>query len=176
VRSDTTEVIRAILRALGKRVEHLRRSSGKVWWIDAETWLAAYRINEMVVLCAQHLGDRRLDELKARLRALGIALSLVYGGPSRIRAAATTDLGAYLTKQRDPPPRHSQHEPWPRVPRSHPLRFSLRLLATARARRVRSRRTAAQQQPDDARRVVLGDGAVKASRDRACVWPRQRSR
>jgi hypothetical protein len=92
-------------------------------WIDAEKWLTAHRIDEIVVLCAQHLRDRLLDELKARLSALGIALSLVYGGPARIRAAATTSLGAYLTKQRDRPPRHSQHEPWPQVPRSHPLRF-----------------------------------------------------
>jgi hypothetical protein len=122
LRSDT-EVIWAILRALGKRVEHLRRSSGKVWWIDAEKWLTAHRIIEIVVLYPQHLGDRRLDELNARLRALEIALTLVYGGPARVRTAATTNLGPYLTRQRDPLRRHSEHESWPRVPRSHPLRF-----------------------------------------------------
>jgi hypothetical protein len=122
LRSDT-EVVWAILRALGKRVEYLRRSSGKVWWNDAKTWLTAHLINEIVVLCAQQLDDRILDEFKSRLRASGIALTLVYGGPARARTAATASLGAYLTKQHDPPPRHSEHQLWPRVPRSHPLRF-----------------------------------------------------
>jgi hypothetical protein len=55
LRADA-EVIWAILRALGKRIEQLERTNVKVWWIDAERWLAAHRIDEMVVLCAQHLG------------------------------------------------------------------------------------------------------------------------
>jgi hypothetical protein len=122
LRSDT-EVVWAILRALGKRVEHLRRSSGKVWWTDAAKWLTAHSISEIVVLCAQHLGDRILVEVRTRLRGLDIALTLVYGGPARVRTSATTSLGAYVTERRDPARPRSQPERWPRVPRSHPLRF-----------------------------------------------------
>jgi hypothetical protein len=122
LRSET-EVIWAILRALGKRVEQLTPNI-KVWWIDAERWLTAHRINEIALLCAQHLDEHMIDELKAHVcRRPGIALALIYGRPVRAGTAAMTDLGAYLSRTRDPPPRGDQAEPWPVVPRSHPLRF-----------------------------------------------------
>ena len=122
VRSET-EVIWAILRALGKRIDQLAPNI-KVWWIDAERWLTAHRINEIAVLCAQHLDQRMTDELRAHVcRRLGIALALIYGRPTRAAAPAVSDLGAYLARKRDPPPRKDRLEPWPEVPRSHPLRF-----------------------------------------------------
>lgn len=121
VRSET-EVIWAILRALGKRIDQL--TENKVWWLDAERWLTAHRINEIAVLSAQHLDERMIDELKAHVCArLGIALALIYGRPPRVAAAVLTDLGDYLARKRGPPGRGDPAEPWPQVPRSHPLRF-----------------------------------------------------
>ena len=85
VRSET-EVIWAILRALGKRIDQLAPNI-KVWWIDAERWLTAHRINEIAVLCAQHLDQRTTDELRAHVcRRLGVALALIYGRPTRAAA------------------------------------------------------------------------------------------
>ena len=70
------------------------------------------------------LDERLIEELKTRVcRRLGIALALIYGRPARARARAVTDLGTYLARKRDPPPRGDPEEPWPGVPRSHPLRF-----------------------------------------------------
>lgn len=121
VRSET-EVIWAILRALGKRIDQL--TNNKVWWIDAERWLTAHRINEIAILCAQHLDERMTDELKENAgRRLGIALALIYGRPPRATAAVPTDLDDYLVRKRNPPPRGDRAERWPKVPRSHPLRF-----------------------------------------------------
>jgi hypothetical protein len=121
VRSET-EVIWAILRALGKRIDQL--TNNKVWWIDAERWLTAHRINEIAILCAQHLDERMTDELKENAgRRLGIALALIYGRPPRATAAVPTDLDDYLARKRDPLPRGDRAERWPKVPRSHPLRF-----------------------------------------------------
>jgi hypothetical protein len=120
VRSET-EVIWAILRALGKRIDQL--TENKVWWIDAERWLTAHRITEITVLSAQHLDERTTDELKDHAGRLGIALALIYGRPPRAAAAVLTDLDDYLARKRDPPPPHDPAEPWPKVPRSHPLRF-----------------------------------------------------
>jgi hypothetical protein len=77
-----------------------------------------------VVLCAQHLGGRMLEAFKARICGqLGIAVALVHGGPAAIWAAASTTLDAYLARDRRQPDACSRAQPWPRVPRSHPLRF-----------------------------------------------------
>jgi len=123
VRSET-EVIWAILRALGKRIDQL--TNNKVWWFDAERWLTAHRINEIAVLCAQHLDEHMIDELTAHVcRRLGVPVALIYGRSTRraAAAAAVTNLGDYLARKRDPPPGGDQAAPWPAVPRSHPLRF-----------------------------------------------------
>ena len=52
-------------------------------------------------------------------------MALIYGRSTRRASAAAdvTDLGVYLARKRDPPPDGDQAEPWPQVPRSHPLRF-----------------------------------------------------
>lgn len=121
LRSET-EVIWAILRALGKRIDQL--TNNRVWWIDAEPWLTAHRITEIAVPCAQHLDERTTDELQAHACGrLGIALALIYGRRTRGAPAPVTDLGAYLARERDPPPGGERPEPWPKVPRSHPMRF-----------------------------------------------------
>ena len=97
LRSET-EVIWAILRALGKRIDQLTQS--KVWWLDAERWLTAHRITEIAVLSAQHLDERTTDELKQHVgRRLGIALVLIYGRPPRAAAAVLTDLGDYVRQE-----------------------------------------------------------------------------
>jgi hypothetical protein len=97
-------------------------ANNRVWWIDVERWLVAHRINEIAVLCAQPLGERMIDELKAHVcRRLGIAVALIYGRPTRAVAVAVTDLGDYLARKRDPPPRVELPEPWPKVPRSPAL-------------------------------------------------------
>ena len=71
----------AILRALGKRIDQLDRTKIKVWWMDAEQWLGAHRIAEVVVLCAQHLRGGTAEELELYVgRRLGIALACVYSG------------------------------------------------------------------------------------------------
>jgi hypothetical protein len=113
----------AILRALGKRIEQLERSAGKVWWMDAERWLLAHRVSEVAALGAQHLSDGVTEELEAQCGKLGIALTLVYGGRVAARRAVTTTLDAYLARQRRPPASQRRSLPWPRVPRSHPLRL-----------------------------------------------------
>ncbi len=121
------ELIWATLRALGKRierVERVERGGPKVSWSDAERWLTAHAVNELVVLCAQHHGQRTLETLEMRIcRGLGIAVTLVHGGPAATRVAASSTLDAYLTRERRQPEQASPTQPWPRVPRSHPLRF-----------------------------------------------------
>jgi hypothetical protein len=118
-------VVWAILRALGKRIEQLGRTDGRVWWMDAERWLTAHRIAEMVVLGAHHLRCGTAEELEWHVgRRLGIALVLVYSGPVRVPRPATTTLTAFLARpRRRRPPALSRARRWPRVPRSHPLRL-----------------------------------------------------
>ena len=50
-------------------------------------------------------------------------MALTYGRSTRRAAAAMTELGDCLARKRDPAPDGDQAEPWPQVPRSHPLRF-----------------------------------------------------
>jgi hypothetical protein len=108
-------VVWAILRALGKRIEQLDRTKIKVWWMDAERWLVAHRVREMVVLCAQHLGDRATEELTEHVCGrLQIALMLVYCGSARSAPPATTTLDAYLAQQHRAPSAHVRFRPWPR--------------------------------------------------------------
>ena len=117
-------VVWAILRALGKRIEQLPQTSFKVFWMDAERWLVAHQIAEMVVLSAQHLRGGTAEQLERHVARLRIALILVYNGPAPARVPATTTLTAFLTRPRRPqPPARSRTRRWPRVPRSHPLRL-----------------------------------------------------
>ena len=60
----SAQVVWAVLRALGKRIEQLDRSRHEVWWNDADRWLAAHRIVDA------DLGLRALQ--RARSRTAGI--------------------------------------------------------------------------------------------------------
>ena len=117
-------VVWAILRALGKRIERLDRPNLRVFWMDAERWLTAHRVREIVVLCAQHLGASVTEELKAHVSGrFRLALALIYSGRAAAKRAATTTLDAYLGKPRHPPQPDGRPRHWPQVPRSDPLRF-----------------------------------------------------
>ena len=48
-------VVWAILRALGKRIEQLGRTKVKVYWMDAQRWLVAHAITEVIMLCSSEL-------------------------------------------------------------------------------------------------------------------------
>ncbi len=115
-------VIWAILRALGKRIEYLGRSPARVYREDAQRWLRAHGISEVIVLCAQHLGGDAAAELRRFLTGLGITLTLVYGGTGRAPPATTT-LSALVRRARAAPRAAPRPQRWPEVPRSHPLRF-----------------------------------------------------
>jgi hypothetical protein len=115
----SAQVVWAVLRALGKRIEKLGRPRHEVWWNDAERWLAAHRIGEVAVLCGQHLDDRMTEQLR-HLARLGIAVTFVYGGTGWHQPPATTTLDAWLSRPR-PRPAQPDRERWPLVPRSHPL-------------------------------------------------------
>jgi hypothetical protein len=116
-------IVWAILRALGKRVEQLQRNPVEVWWSDAERWLAAHDIGEVAVLCAQHLDEPLVEMLKWRLNQLEITPILIYGGAVQNQRPATTTLNAWLAGEHRRAPSRASPQPWPRVPRSHPLRF-----------------------------------------------------
>jgi hypothetical protein len=157
VRSET-DVIWAILRALGKRIEQLAPEI-KVWWLSAERWLTAHRINEIAVLCAQNLGARVTDVLIAHVCGrLGIAVTLIYGRPTRAPVVAVTELGAYLARKRDQLSAGRLPEPWPQVPRSHPLRFRYDCWQELTPEAFTRVQRPAVRLHDDARRLVPVNG------------------
>lgn len=87
-------------------------------------WLTAHRIAEMVLLAAQHLHGDTAEQVDSHVRRrLRITLVFVYGGPARPSRPATTTLADFLARPRRSPPAFPQARPWPRVPRSHPLRL-----------------------------------------------------
>jgi len=61
-------VVWAMLRALGKRIEQLGRTKVRVYWMDAQRWLVAHAITEMIVVCAQHLGRGMILAVEPRGR------------------------------------------------------------------------------------------------------------
>lgn len=100
---EERDVVWAILRALGKRVEQLNRGRLQVWWSDAERWLRAHAITDVVALYAQHLDRRVTQELLDRLhRRFKIAVTLVYGGMRSGHPEATTTLETFLARERSP--------------------------------------------------------------------------
>jgi hypothetical protein len=113
-------VVWAILRALGKRLDRLDKRSPD--WRDAEQWLMAHRIAELIILRAQHLTDAQVDRLARLAERADIAIALLYSGRGNSPAATTTrdELldGPRRQRRADPLP-----TPWPTVPRSHPRRL-----------------------------------------------------
>jgi hypothetical protein len=110
----------SILRALGKRSEHLR---GPPQWHDARRWLVAHGVRELVVLRAEHLRDATRGELIEQVgNGVGVHITLVHSGAVPGQTATTT-LSAFLERPRDTAPPAPALVTWPRVPRVHPLRF-----------------------------------------------------
>ena len=114
-------VVWAILRALGKRTEKLAGHTPR--WCDAEVWLTAHGIMELVVLRAQHLAATRERELEQLGKRAGITITLVYSGPEAAVRQPTIALGELLGRPRQSSRAEPRLPRWPRVPRSHPLRL-----------------------------------------------------
>ena len=110
----------SILRALGKRSEHL---TGPPQWHQVRRWLTAHEVRELVVLRAQHLRHATRAELIEQVgNGVRVHITLIYNGADEGRTATTT-LSAFLERPRNMAPRAPAPAAWPQVPRVHPLRF-----------------------------------------------------
>jgi hypothetical protein len=116
----STELVWTILRALGKDTSTVAKLHD-VGWPEATTWLRAHGIHTLVILCTQHLQRERHDELLSNTAAAGVSLILVYGQAGHEKA--TTTLTELLSRPLAPATGPADREPWPAVPKSHPLRF-----------------------------------------------------
>ncbi len=122
----TPAVIWAILRALGKRAAHLRVTPS---WTDAERWLAAHGIRELILLRAHHLtreSCRALHDAAGRAGVDELVLVTNSGEHSwpRQYVRKLTRTADILERTREPG-RAAREPTWsgPAVPRSHPLRL-----------------------------------------------------
>ncbi|MGI8846348.1 MAG: hypothetical protein ACR2HC_09305, partial [Thermoleophilaceae bacterium] len=114
-------VIWAILRALGKRIEHLDRTS--LTWGDAERWMAAHEICELTVLRAHHMTPATETALATTTHGAGATLVLIRNTrTSRPRTTALKPL------PHDAPP--SPPVEWPNVPRVSALQLRWACLRT----------------------------------------------
>lgn len=117
-------VIWAILRALGKTITRLAAATPT--WADAERWLIAHGIKELVVLGARHLTSPITRDLIDSTRRAELRLTLVHSGerhtpigPESIRITLAELLARpRTTRARPRPPRT-----WPSIPRSAALRL-----------------------------------------------------
>ena len=116
----SVELVWLILRTLGKETATVQKLHD-VGWPEATTWLRAHGVHTLLVLCAQHLREDRHEELCRNATAAGVSLILVYGGAGR--QPSTRTLAELLGRQPAPATASPDSEPWPEVPRSHPLRF-----------------------------------------------------
>ncbi|MGA2929933.1 MAG: hypothetical protein ABSG43_28890 [Solirubrobacteraceae bacterium] len=119
---DSPAAIWAILRALGNRTENLDVAT--LNWQDTQRWLNAHQITELVILRAQHLKERTIQELKWHLVARAdITLTLLYSGDRAIPSHPTTTITDLLARPRPAPSTSRRQADRPSVPRSHPLRL-----------------------------------------------------
>lgn len=114
-------VIWAILRALGKRTEKLAGKTPQ--WHNAETWLNAHLITELVALRAQHLKPATAHDLTQLAERTGIKMTFVYSGSGKLTCAATITLTEFLTTPRAAHRAEVRTRRWPSIPRSHPMRL-----------------------------------------------------
>lgn len=131
-------IVWSILRALGKRTASLQGATPE--WSDAERWLAAHGIRELIVLRAQHLTDTRYrDLLETAARAAVDELVLITNDDDRRawregehRTLTTTATLLERARRPDHSPSSRTSARWPVVPRSHPLRLRFDCLHTLR--------------------------------------------
>jgi hypothetical protein len=118
--TSTRTVIWTILHSLGKRKASPWLLSNLAW-IDVARWLYAHGVHTLVVLCCQHVSPETLYELEATITGFDVSLILVYARdcPDRQRTTIATLMDRPQPPVLEPPDR----DPWPEVPRSHPLRF-----------------------------------------------------
>jgi hypothetical protein len=117
------EVVWAILRALGKRSEHLAGASPG--WPDATRWLTAHDILELVVLGAQRLTPPVLRDLLRVAHSADLRLTLVHndsGHADKAHHVAIT-LEQLLSRPRATRRSPARARAWPSVPRSPALRL-----------------------------------------------------
>jgi hypothetical protein len=111
-----------ILKALGKRLETSRRDGD----LGAEVarWLPAHGFRTIIFLCAEHLHVDLIDAACERLRVRDIASVLVFGRTGTF--PPTTTLPELLATRTPLAPAPPADDPWPKVPRCHPLIFRYR--------------------------------------------------
>lgn len=114
----------AILRALGKTITQLAAATPT--WPDAERWLIAHGITELVVLGAQHLTSPITRDLINSTRRSELHLTLIHSGDRhpaidtespRISVADLLARPRTARSQPRPPPS------WPVIPKSAALRL-----------------------------------------------------
>ncbi len=116
-------VVWAILRALGKRIDHLAGASPG--WPDATSWLTAHDIHELVVLGAQRLTPPVLRDLLTVAHNAELRLTLVRNDTAQPDSAheASITLEQLLSRPRATCRPRVRAQPWPSVPRSAALRL-----------------------------------------------------
>lgn len=113
------ELTLLILKALGKQLETSRRDGHL--WSEVSRWLPAHGFRSVVFLCAQHLRTDLLHTACEQLRARGIVAVLVFGRTATLEV--TTTIAELLAGRTPPAPAVPTCEPWPEMPRCHPLIF-----------------------------------------------------
>jgi hypothetical protein len=102
-----------IVWALGKR-QSTRWKDPSPSQGDADVWLKANQIRELVILQAQHLPANAPDQLRpwAKMRALDLALLYCGAGP---QVQPTITIEAFLDRPRRPPLADKPPPAWPRI-------------------------------------------------------------
>lgn len=118
---DTPAVVWSILRALGKRSDKL--AGATPGWPDAERWLKAHAITELVMLRAQHLKPAATRDIERLAARTGITVTLSYSGPDVSPRDATIGIGALIARAPSESVAWGTLVRWPTVPRSHALRL-----------------------------------------------------
>ena len=107
-----------ILWALGKRSNRPRQSVPD--WHDADMWLKAYGIREILVLQAQYLTREAHVSLKKAAERLSLKLAFLHTG-ERVSPKATCTLEAFLARDRQPANHDDEPVTWPKIDDVGPL-------------------------------------------------------
>jgi hypothetical protein len=118
------EVVWDLLHALGKRAD-LPGTPQSPAWIDAERWLVARQVTQLIVLRAQHLDRDSSEELTALAGQLGMELWLITHGPHPPLEGIPARKRP-LTALFEPPHArvaHRARRSYPAIPECHPFLF-----------------------------------------------------